>query len=150
MLTETGRVVSTSGGRAKVAIVRSEACGHCPAKSMCNATDTGNTNVLEVRNPAEAKPGEKVVIELQPEALLKATAMVYLLPATVMVSGATAGWLSTGNDLGAMVGALAGLAASTFFLFIHGRRKNVVRGPVISSVLPRGNVPATGSNHGHC
>ncbi|MCJ7499611.1 SoxR reducing system RseC family protein, partial [bacterium] len=128
MLKETATVVSTSPGQAKVAIVRSEACGNCPSKSMCS-TASGNINVLEVRNPVEAKPGQKVIVELGPAALVKATAMVYLLPATAMVTGATAGWLQSGSDLGAMAGALAGFAAASLFLFLHSRREKATKGP---------------------
>jgi len=139
MLKETATVVSTSPGQAKVAIVRSEACGNCPSKSMCN-TASGNINVLEVRNPVEAKPGEKVVIELQPETLIKATAMVYLFPATAMVVGTTVGWLKTGSDLGAIIGALAGFAAASLFLYLHGRKHDSEKGPKISKVLSPGSV----------
>ena len=144
MLKETATVVSTSPGQAKVAIVRSEACGNCPSKSMCS-TASGNINVLEVRNPVEAKPGEKVVIELQPETLIKATAMVYLFPATAMVIGTTVGWLKTGSDLGAIIGALAGFAAASLFLYLHGRKHDSEKGPKISEVLSPGSV----SNIGH-
>jgi sigma-E factor negative regulatory protein RseC len=132
-------VVSTSPGQAKVAIVRSEACGNCPAKSMCS-TASGNINVLEVSNPVKAKPGEKVVIELQPEALVKATAMLYLFPAVAIVTGATAGWLRSGSDLGAMIGALAGFAAASLFLYLHGRKHDSEKGPKISKVLSPGSV----------
>ncbi len=146
MLKETATVVSTSPGQAKVAIVRSEACGNCPSKSMCS-TASGNLNVLEVRNPVEARSGEKVMIELRPNALVKATAMVYLLPATAMVAGATAGWLPTESDLGAMVGALAGLAAVSLYLFWDGRRGKTTKGPTISKVLSPGGIQQTGHNH---
>jgi sigma-E factor negative regulatory protein RseC len=149
MLQEKGTVISTSGNRAKVAIVRSEACGSCPSKGVCS-TGSGNLNVLEVRNPVEANPGEKVIIDLQPGTLLKATALVYLLPATAMVAGATAVWLKTGTDLGAMIGALAGLAATTLFLFLHGRRKNAVKEPFISKIVSQLGVPAEGHEHVPC
>jgi sigma-E factor negative regulatory protein RseC len=139
MLKENAIVVSTSHGLAKVAIVRSEACGSCPAKSMCSAAK-GNLNILEVRNPVEAKPGEKVVIELQPAMLVKATAMLYLLPAVAMVAGATAGWLRSGSDMGAMAGALAGFAASSLFLYVHGRKQKAEIGPKISKVLAPGGM----------
>jgi len=139
MLKETAVVVSTTPKQAKVAIVRSEACGSCPAKSMCSAA-SGNINVLEVRNPVEAKPGEKVIIELQPEALVRATALLYLLPAVAMVVGATAGWLQAGTDLGSMFGALAGLAAASCFLFWHGRKEKTAKGPTISKVLSPGGI----------
>jgi sigma-E factor negative regulatory protein RseC len=143
MLKETATVVSTSPGQAKVAIVRSEACGNCPSKSTCS-TASGNLNVLEVRNPVEARPGEKVMIELRPAALVKATAMVYLLPATAMVTGATAGWLQSGSDLGAMAGALAGFAAASTLLFLHGRRGENAKGPAISEVLSHDGDPPIG------
>jgi sigma-E factor negative regulatory protein RseC len=146
MLKETARVVSTSHGQAKVAIVRSEACGNCPAKSSCSAA-SGNINVLEVRNPVEAKPGQKVVVELQPEALVKATAMLYLLPATAIVTGATAGWLRSGSDLGAMAGALAGFATTSLYLFWDGRREKTAKGPTISKVLSPGGIPSIGHSH---
>ena len=146
MLKETATVVSTSPGQAKVAIVRSEACGNCPAKSMCSAA-SGNINILEVRNPVEAKPGQKVVVELRPDALVKATAMVYLLPAVAMVTGATTGWLPTESDVGAMVGALAGLAVASLYLFWHGRRGKTNKGPTISKVLSPGGIPRTGHSH---
>lgn len=146
MLKEAATVVSTSASKAKVAIIRSEACGNCPAKTMCS-TASGNINVLEVRNPLEARPGQKVIIELQPEALVKATAMVYLVPAIAMVTGATAGWLQADTDLGSMFGALTGLIAASLFLFWHGRRGKTTKGPKISKVLSPGAIPHTGHSH---
>ena len=146
MLKEAATVVSTSANKAKVAIVRSEACGNCPAKSMCS-TASGDINVLEVRNPVDARPGQKVIIELQPEALIKATAMVYLVPATAMVTGATVGWLQAGTDLGSMFGALAGLAAASCFLFWHGRREKTTKEPAISEILSPGRLPHTGHSY---
>jgi sigma-E factor negative regulatory protein RseC len=146
MLKETAMVVSTSPGQAKVAVVRSEACGRCPAKSMCS-TASGNINVLEVMNPVEAKPGQKVVVELQPEALVKATAMLYLLPAVAIVTGATAGWLRSGSDFGAMIGALAGFAAASLFIYLHGRKQKTGKGPKISMVLAPGGIPNIGHSH---
>jgi sigma-E factor negative regulatory protein RseC len=143
MLKENAMVVSNSHGLAKVAIARSEACGSCPAKSMCS-TGTGNINILEVRNPVDARPGEKVVIELRPATLVKATAMLYLLPAIAMVMGATIGWLRAGSDLGAMAGALAGLVIAFLFLYIHGRMHKSVKGPTISKVLSTGDIQHLG------
>lgn len=136
MLRENATVISTDRDTAKVAITRSEACGHCPAKSSCSAA-SGEINVLQVANPAGARPGERVIIELPPDQLVRATASVYLLPAVAMVAGATAGWLPTGSDLWAMFGAVAGLAASSLALYIRGRRKKDASGPAISEVLSR-------------
>ncbi len=146
MLKETAMVVSTSAGRAKIAIVRSEACGDCAAKSMCNPA-SGNLNVMEVGNPLEARPGEKVIISLPSKELLKATAIAYLMPAAAMVAGATLGWLKTNTDPGAIIGAFTGFAVSFLFLFGHSRRKKTDHGPTISEVLvPSGFIQ---SEHGH-
>jgi len=149
MLKESGTVVSIAGNRAKVSIMRSEACGHCPAKNMCS-TASGNVNVLEVDNSLGAEPGEKVIIEVQPKTLVKASALLYLFPAVAMVAGATTGWLKTGTDLGTIIGTLAGLAASTFFLFLHGRRKSEIGGPVISKVLSRKRIHPAEQSHTYC
>jgi positive regulator of sigma E activity len=113
---------------------------------MCSAA-SGNINVLEVRNPFEAKPGQEVVIELSPDALVKATAMIYLLPAVAIVTGATVGWLPTGSDPGAMVGALAGFAAASLYLFWHGRRENATKGPKMSKVLSPDGIGHIGHSH---
>ena len=137
MLEETGMVVSVSSDRAKVALVRSEACGDCAAKSMCHPTSEG-LREMEVANPMGAKPGEKVIISLPPEALLKATTLAYLFPATLMVVGATVGWSLKGTDMGALLGALTGLVASSLYIYIHGRMKKAPPGPAISKILPRG------------
>jgi sigma-E factor negative regulatory protein RseC len=146
MLKESAMVMSVSTGKARVALVRSEACGDCAAKSMCHPT-SGQTMVMEVRNPVEARPGEKVIISLPPQELLKATAMVYLMPAAAMVAGATAGWLRADTDIGAIVGALAGLAAASGFLFLHDRNEKATKGPTISEVLVSAGFIQNG--HGH-
>ncbi len=142
MLRETATVLSTSPEKAKVAIVRSEACGNCPAKNMCSTT-SGKLNVLEVRNPIKAQPGQKVVIELQPRALVGATAMIYMVPTLSMVIGATLGWLRMNSDAGAMIGAFTGFVAATLFLYLHGRKERSLSGPVISEILPTRLVPRT-------
>jgi positive regulator of sigma E activity len=93
---------------------------------------------MEVANPMGAKPGERVIITLPPEALLKATTLAYLFPATLMVVGATVGWSLKGTDMGALLGALTGLAVSSLYIYIHGRMKKAPQGPAISKILPRG------------
>jgi positive regulator of sigma E activity len=136
MLEETGMVVSVSSNQAKVAMVRSEACGNCPSKGVCHPTSEGFRE-MEVANPMGAKPGEKVVITLAPEVLLKATTLAYLFPATLMVVGATLGWSLKGTDMGALFGALAGLTVSSLYIYLHGKMKKAPQGPAISKVLDK-------------
>ena len=137
MLEETAKVVKVTEGRATVSLVRSEACGSCSAKSMCHPS-SGETMQMEVGNPVGARPGETVVVSLPPEILLKASAIAYMFPAVLMITGGAMGWSRTGTDAGAMAGAAAGLALSFLVLFLHGRRKTGTEMPVISRVLETG------------
>ena len=127
-------VISTQNDLATVLLVRSEACGSCPAKSACHATSDGNMK-MDVANPVAAEPGERVEIELQPSALVKASALAYMLPATIILVGAAMGWSLAGTDLGSMIGAAVGLGVSSVFLFLYSRRKKAMQLPVISKVL---------------
>lgn len=137
MLEETGIVVSTSQGRAKIALVRTEACGDCPSKGVCHPASEG-LREMEVADPVGAKPGQKVLITLKPEVLLKATILAYLFPATLMVAGSTAGWSFFGTDMAALFGALAGLTVASLYIYIHGKTKRTRKGPAISKVLEKG------------
>jgi sigma-E factor negative regulatory protein RseC len=136
MLEETASVVSLRGEKATVVLVRSEACGGCSAKHMCHPS-SGNTMQMEVRNLAGAYPGDKVVISLPPDALLKASVTAYLMPAVAAVAGGAIGWSRYGTDGGAIAGTLAGFAFATMYLFWHGR-KNRGSLPFISRVLRPG------------
>jgi sigma-E factor negative regulatory protein RseC len=97
--------------------------------------------VMEVSNPVGAKPGEKVVVSLPPEVLLKASTLAYMFPALVTVIGGAVGWSRTGSDIGAMAGAAAGLALSLLFLYFHGRGKKDTEFPMISRILETGGEP---------
>ncbi len=133
MLEETASVVSLEGDRAKVVLVRSDACGSCSAKNMCHPS-SGQTMEMAVLNSAGARPGDRVIVSLPPGELLKASATAYLLPAVAAVAGGAVGWSRTGTDPGAIVGSVIGLAAATIYLFWQGRKE---RGaiPFISRVL---------------
>ncbi len=134
MLEEQAQVVSVAGTRAKVAMVRSDACGECAAKDMCHSTSE-NTMEMEVDNPAGAHPGDRVIISLSARDLLKATTMIYMFPAFVMVAGASVGWFKTGTDIGAMAGAAIGFTVSFLFLFFYSRRGSNEGAPKITKVL---------------
>ena len=145
MLEESARVVSATGNQAVVALVRSEACGSCGARSICHPTAEGAMQ-MQVGNPIGARPGDNVVVTLPPEALLKASAMAYMFPAVTAVAGAAIGWSRTGTDAGAMAGAGLGLLVAFIALFIHGRRKKETGGPVISRVVEGGGLPDNGTD----
>jgi positive regulator of sigma E activity len=133
MLEETASVVALKGDIATVVLVRSDACGGCAARHMCHPS-SGDAMQMEVKNVAGAHPGDKVVISLPPDELLKASATAYLMPAVTAVVGGAIGWSRYGTDGAAIVGTLVGFALATVYLFWHGK-KNRDSVPFISKVL---------------
>lgn len=89
---------------------------------------------MEVRNLADAYPGDKVVISLPPGELLKASATAYLMPAVAAVAGGAVGWSRYGTDGAAIVGTVIGFALATLYLFWQGRKSRESI-PFISRVL---------------
>ena len=89
---------------------------------------------MVVKNMADAHPGDKVIVSLPPDELLKASATAYLMPAVAAVAGGAVGWSRFGTDGAAIVGTIIGLALATLYLFWHGR-KNRDSIPFISRVL---------------
>ena len=133
MLEETASVVSLKGDRAIVVLVRSDACGGCSAKHMCHPS-SGDVMQMEVRNLADAHPGDKVIISLPSKELLKASATAYLMPAVAAVAGGAIAWSRYGTDGAAIVGTIIGFALATLYLFWQGR-KDRDSIPFISRVL---------------
>ena len=90
-------------GMAQVAYLRQSACsGDCHKCSGCGAVE--QTMLFEARNPIGAKPGELVVVESQSGPVLKAAAVLYMLPLVLFIAGYLLGmqW-----KLGGLIGALA-------------------------------------------
>ncbi len=102
-------------GRAVVVIRRAEACHSCVAKGACQ-TLGGQTKdmTLVLANDLGAKPGDEVTLTLAEGSVIKASAVLYLLPAVGLVGGATLGWrfaadLGLGLDPASIIGAAVGL-----------------------------------------
>lgn len=89
---------------------------------------------MEVKNPVNAHPGDKVVVSLPPDELLKASATAYLLPAVAAVAGGAVGWSRYGTDGAAIAGTLIGFGLATLYMFWQGRKKRD-SAPFISRVL---------------
>jgi len=136
MLEETASVITIEKDHAKVALVRSEACGACAARNICHPSST-KTMEMMVLNTAGAHPGDKVIISLPPSELLKASATAYLMPTVTAVAGAAIGWSRTGQDSGAIIGCAAGLALGLGLLFFLDKRHKIPE-PFISRVLEKG------------
>ena len=113
---ETAIVTGISqDGRAVVKVRRAEACQACSAKSACTALG-GKTQdmVLVVDNTLGAKPGDSVVLTLSEANFIKASAVLYLVPALGLIGGALGGSsyaadLGLASDPASILGSLAGL-----------------------------------------
>lgn len=87
-------------GMAQVACLRQSACsGDCHKCSGCGAVE--QTMLFTARNPIGARPGDMVTVESATGPLLKAAAVLYMLPLVLFITGYLVGmqW-----DLGGLVG----------------------------------------------
>ena len=115
-------------GRAIVTVRRAEACHSCAAQGACNALG-GKTQdmTLAVDNDIGARPGDQVVLSLSEASVIKASAVLYLVPAICVIGGAIAGSihatdLGLDSDLAAIIGSGIGLAAGLGLTAILGAR----------------------------
>ena len=75
-----------AGGYARISVPRKTACGHdCEECAGCGMT--GASIFAMARNPVDAQPGQKVVVESSPSKLLGVVALVYILPVILFLVG---------------------------------------------------------------
>lgn len=112
-------------GTAKVACIRQSACsGDCHKCSGCGAVE--QTMIFTARNPIGARPGDTVTVESATGPVLKAAAVLYMLPLVLFIVGYLVGmqW-----QLGGLIGGLA-FALSIGLIIAYDRlvmqKKNTV------------------------
>jgi len=133
---QEGIVIEIRGDMARVKTSRHndcENCGACPGNSAI---------VLDARNPVDAKPGQRVVIEIQEVNMLKAAFIVYVLPLLAAFAGAiTGGWLASRMGYEStwfqVAGGLVFFAFAIFYIKVFDRssRSDVEMQPVIIRIL---------------
>lgn len=114
---EVGTVREVRGEKAVVVTDRQSMCGQCMAKGYCHMLGGGKEMVAEALNPIGAKPGDTVKIGIPAGTVVKASFVVYMIPAIGLVGGAALGYVtgtSSGVDynLATLVGCCAGLGIS--------------------------------------
>lgn len=101
---QTVKVLSCrSDDTAQVACIRQSACsGDCHKCSGCGAVE--ETMLFTARNPIGAVPGDLVTVESATGPVLKAAAVLYMLPLVLFIAGYLIGmqW-----QLGGLFGAVA-------------------------------------------
>jgi sigma-E factor negative regulatory protein RseC len=114
-------VVSLEGNVAWLVPEQTGSCGGCAASGSCGAKGIGTiASRLEYRrfkidNEANLAVGERVVIGIPDNALIKASITAYAIPlATLLLAGALAQW-RFGNDLATMAAMVVGLLVGLGF-----------------------------------
>lgn len=91
-------------GTAEVMCVRQSACsGDCHQCAGCGAEK--ETLILTARNPIQAKPGDTVILSSETGPVLKAAAVLYMMPMALFFLGFLVGALLW--DQGALTGGIA-------------------------------------------
>lgn len=120
----TGRVMALieAGGslEAEVSVETGAACARCREGRGCGAALFGRESrrrVVRVEVPPGVKlaAGDTVRLSISGTALLTAAAVTYGLPLSGLLFGALSGHLLAAGDVGALLGALAGLVAGAWF-----------------------------------
>lgn len=114
-------VVALDGSKVWLEPEQTGSCGSCAASGACGAKGMGTVaNRLEARrfrieNPANLVVGERVVIGIRENTLIKASITAYAVPlVTLLIAGALAQW-QFGSDLVTMAAMVAGLMLGLVF-----------------------------------
>ena len=86
---EPGVVMETAGNTAKVMMSRSGTCESCGASGSCKVAS--GDRIMEADNPLGAKPGQRVMVDIESAMFLKATFLTYMLPVIFLFLGAYLG-----------------------------------------------------------
>ena len=103
-------------GMAWIRTTRSSACESCSSRDACQGSDSGKEMEMEVEalNTADARVGDRIVLNIKTASLLKATFLLYVFPILAMLAGALIGQ-SVAEARGSDPSSMAALFAFGFF-----------------------------------
>ncbi|WP_099950542.1 SoxR reducing system RseC family protein [Ezakiella peruensis] len=118
-----GKVLSTSGNKAFVSLVRTSACGgNCKA---CGGGCETVAHTIEVMNSIDAKAGEMVEVVMDDSLGLKASAILYAIPFLGFVIGILLGYVLKLSELKSFFLGVLGIAISYLCIyFIDAKNKH--------------------------
>jgi len=142
-----GQVVSVcrgaSGPTAIVQVDKTAICERCESGKGCGAGLIGSSQVGRqvealIASGLEVNDGDRVIVELEPQNLLRAAIVVYGYPLSGAVLMAVAGFAFGLGDVSGAVAALAGIGAGMLVARIQLRNRQCLRDftPTVVATLP--------------
>lgn len=84
-MTKEGLVLENNNGNLKIKVDRNSACGSCAASASCAER---KTTIIEVFSSDNINKGDKVILESDADEISKISALVYIIPAILVMLGA--------------------------------------------------------------
>ncbi len=126
MIEEVGKVVAIKGNLAWVETLRQSACDTCSAKAGCGHSALAKlgqkTNHLQASCPFNVEVGERVVVGVPEDIMLKSSVMAYLMPLLMMLVFALVVDHYASREAYTALAAVLGLALGFVFLRWHFSR----------------------------
>ena len=148
MIEGIAQVVAVEGKQAWLVPEQTTSCGGCASASACGAKGIGTTaSRLELRrfqlvNDVGLRVGERVVVGIRENALLRASLTAYAIPlATLLIAGALAQW-AYGSDVATIIAMFAGLALGLVFARV-GAGRLMAKGELAPRFLRRASAGET-------
>ena len=136
MIEEYAEVIRTGQGYAEIRPEVSGGCSSCASKPGCSSSslssvfsfflrkkngEDANQQTIRVQNPVYAKPGDKVVIGVRANTVLKGSLLAYFLPLLILLISAVIGrslfgWLGMNAELGSILMGMMGLLGGFKFV----------------------------------
>jgi sigma-E factor negative regulatory protein RseC len=142
MSTEEGTITKVSEDKARVRVRRSSMCDACKSRSACSIIGGGETMEAEALNTANARVGDRVLLNIPSKSLWKISFILYMLPVIFLIAGVIIGMKLAKNyslepELGALLLGIVGCIVSFLLikLFAKHIRKNKEYIPEIIKIL---------------
>jgi positive regulator of sigma E activity len=111
---ESGVIISTHAGIARIELYKNEKCSECKA---CLFTQD-HKSYIEVDNSVDAHQGDIVEVEIKPSKFVGYSFLVFIMPIIFMVAGYTITYQLTAAENISIIISFAGLLCS--FLLLKG------------------------------
>jgi len=142
------QVVAVEGKMAWLVPEQTSSCGGCSSAAACSSKGIGTISTrLEARrfqlvNDAGLRVGERVVVGIRENALVRASITAYAIPlAVLMLAGALAQWIA-GSDFVTMAAMISGLVLGLWLARLRSERM-MLKGELAPRFLRRAGMGET-------